>query len=57
MKYLKYGLGIILLFIAAKLLLNDVVEVPIAASLAFIVAVLSVTIVASLMAKDKPQPE
>lgn len=57
LKYLKYGLGIILLFIAAKLLLNEVVEIPITASLGFIVAVLSVTIVASLMAKDRPQPE
>ncbi len=57
MKYLKYGLGVILLFIAAKLLLNEVIEIPIAASLGFIVAVLSVTIIASLMAKDRPQPE
>ncbi len=57
MKYLKYGLGVILLFIAAKLLLNEVVEIPIAASLGFIVAVLSVTIIASLMARDRPQPE
>ena len=57
MKYLKYGLGVILLFIAAKLLLNEVIEIPIAASLGVIVAVLSVTIIASLMAKDRPQPE
>jgi len=57
MKYLKYGLGVILLFIAAKLLLNEIIEIPIAASLGFIVAVLSVTIIASLMAKDRPQPE
>ena len=57
MKYLKYGLGVILLFIAAKLLLNEVIEIPIAASLGFIVSVLSVTIIASLMAKDRPQPE
>ncbi|MBR1452788.1 MAG: TerC/Alx family metal homeostasis membrane protein [Candidatus Methanomethylophilaceae archaeon] len=57
MKYLKYGLGVILLFIAAKLLLNEVIEIPIAASLGFIVAVLSVTIIASLIAKDRPQPE
>jgi len=57
MKYLKYGLGVILLFIAAKLLLNEVIEIPIAASLGVIVAVLPVTIIASLMAKDRPQPE
>jgi len=53
LKYLKYGLGIILMFIAAKLLLVDFIEVPIIASLAFIVGVLLITIVASLMSKDK----
>ena len=53
LKYLKYGLGIILMFIAAKLLLVDFIEIPIIASLAFIVGVLLITIVASLMSKDK----
>ncbi|MBR6213869.1 MAG: TerC/Alx family metal homeostasis membrane protein [Candidatus Methanomethylophilaceae archaeon] len=53
LKYLKYGLGIILMFIAAKLLLVDFIEVPIIASLAFIVGMLLITIVASLMSKDK----
>ena len=53
LKYLKYGLGIILMFIAAKLLLVDFIEVPIIASLASIVGVLLITIVASLMSKDK----
>ncbi len=53
LKYLKYGLGIILLFIAAKLLLVDFIEVPIMTSLAVIVGVLLITIVASLLSKDK----
>ena len=53
LKYLKYGLGIILMFIAAKLLLIDFIEVPIIASLAFIVGVLLITIVASLLSKDR----
>ena len=53
LKYLKYGLGIILMFIAAKLLLVDFIEVPIIASLAFIVGVLLITIVASLLSKDR----
>ena len=57
LRYLKYGLGTILLFIAAKLLLTEVVEIPIALSLGFIVAVLSVTIAASLMRRDGPRPE
>jgi tellurite resistance protein TerC len=53
LKYLKYGLGVILLFIAAKLLLVDFIEIPIIASLAFIVGVLLITIVASLLSKDR----
>ena len=56
LKYLKYGLGAILLFIAAKLLLSDVVEIPIAASLAFIAVVLTVTILASLLARERADP-
>ena len=53
LKYLKYGLGVILMFIAAKLLLVDFIEIPIVASLAFIVGVLLITIVASLLSKDR----
>ena len=55
LRYLKYGLGIILLFIAAKLLLVDFIEIPIPASLTFIVCVLLITIVASLLYKKKVQ--
>ena len=53
LKYLKYGLGAILLFIAAKLLLVDFVEIPIRASLAFIAVVLIITIAASLLSNRK----
>jgi tellurite resistance protein TerC len=53
LKYLKYGLGAILLFIAAKLLLVDFVEIPIRASLAFIAIVLIITIAASLLSNRK----
>ena len=53
LKYLKYGLGVILLFIAVKLLLVDFIEIPIMTSLAVIVGVLLITIVASLLSKDK----
>ena len=52
-RYLKYGLGVILLFIAAKLLLADFVTVPILVSLGVIVAVLAVTVIASLLAEKK----
>jgi len=58
LKYLKYGLGIILIFIAAKLLLVDLVHIPIALSLAFIVGVLIITIIASMISnKRSPQTE
>ncbi|ENX44117.1 MULTISPECIES: TerC family protein [unclassified Acinetobacter] len=43
MHYLPYGLGIILLFIGAKMLLLDVFHMPIWISLGFIVLVLSIT--------------
>lgn len=41
--YLPYGLGIILLFIGAKMLLLDVFHMPIWISLSFIVIVLAIT--------------
>ncbi|ENW84626.1 hypothetical protein F909_00111 [Acinetobacter sp. ANC 3929] len=43
MHYLPYGLGIILVFIGAKMLLLDVFHMPIWISLGFIVLVLSIT--------------
>lgn len=58
LRYLRYGLGALLLFIAAKLLLVDVIAIPIAISLAIIVMTLLVTIVASLLvgrASDAPE--
>ncbi len=56
LRYLKYGLGAILLFIAAKLLLVDFIEIPITISLGFIVGVLLITIVASLLSSKKGAP-
>ncbi|SPL70732.1 TerC family protein [Acinetobacter stercoris] len=43
MHYLPYGLGIILLFVGAKMLLLDIFHMPIWISLSFIAIVLSVT--------------
>ena len=43
MHYLPYGLGIILLFIGAKMLLLDVIHLPIWMSLGFIVVTLAIT--------------
>ncbi|MEN9579092.1 MAG: integral rane protein TerC [Pseudomonadota bacterium] len=46
--YLKVGLSVILIFVGAKMLLMDVYKLPVAASLGIIVAILGVSIVASL---------
>ena len=48
--YLKYGLAAILVFVGAKMLLADVYEVPIWASLAVIATVVAVSVIASLRA-------
>lgn len=53
LKYLKYGLGAILLFVSVKLLSHSFIEIPIVLSLAVILIVLAVTVVASLAVKDK----
>ncbi len=47
--YLKYGLGAILLFVAAKLLIHEFIEIPIVLSLGVILGILLITVVASLM--------
>ena len=55
--YLKAGLSAILVFVGAKMLLLDVVKVPIALSLAVIISCLAVAIVASLRAtRAGPRP-
>lgn len=51
--YLKYGLAAILLFVAAKLLTHEFLEIPTLLSLVVILAILAVTVVASLMADKK----
>ncbi len=51
--YLKYGLGAILLFVSAKLLLHGVWHPPIALSLGVILGILLITIVASLLHSRK----
>jgi tellurite resistance protein TerC len=49
-KYLKLGLGAILVFAGAKMLLSDIVHLPVVASLAVILLILLVAIGASLIA-------
>ncbi len=54
LRFLKYGLGVILMFIGLKMLLSaaDICEVSTFASLAVIIIVLAVTVVASLASKN-----
>jgi tellurite resistance protein TerC len=54
-RFLKYGVGFVLLFIGGKLLASHWYEVPIKASLAVVVALLGASVLASLIPhrKDK----
>ncbi|MFZ5890437.1 MAG: TerC family protein [Myxococcota bacterium] len=47
--YLKVGLSFVLMFVGVKMLLADVFKVPIGASLAVILAILAVSVIASLL--------
>ena len=47
LRFLRTGLGIMLLFVAAKMLLADIVEIPPVVSLAVVVLIFTVAIVAS----------
>lgn len=55
LRYLRYGLGVILAFIGAKMLLAaaDVAEVSVVVSLAFIISVLAITVAASMAASRR----
>ncbi len=56
LRYLKYGLGVILAFIGIKMLISEFYEVGTWTSLAFILVVLTITIVTSYVA-GKKQPK
>lgn len=53
-RYLKYGLGVILLFVSIKLLAHSFIDIPVMLSLVIIVGVLLITIVASVL-KNKSE--
>lgn len=53
LKYLKYGLGIILIFVGLKMLIAEYYEFDIVQSLSIIISVLAVTIVASIISGKK----
>jgi tellurite resistance protein TerC len=55
-RYLHYGLGVLLAFVALKMLFARWIDVPITLSLAFMGAVLAACAVVSLLAGPKDQP-
>jgi tellurite resistance protein TerC len=54
-RYLSYGLGLVLVFVGAKMLLHDWVEIPIEISLAIVLALLTAAIVISLLRPAPPR--
>ena len=52
-KYIHYGLSVILVFVGIKMLLADIYEIPIIASLGFITGVLLISIFASVFFAGK----
>ncbi len=52
LRFLNYGLGIILGFVAFKLLTSKFIEIPVFASLLVIVSVLAITVILSLRYKE-----
>lgn len=47
--YLRYGLGVVLVFVGVKMILADLYKIPITTSLAVIGVILTVSVVASVM--------
>lgn len=54
--YLKTGLATVLLFVGGKMLLADLVKVPVLVSLGVIVSVLAVSVLASLLRSPRTDP-
>ena len=53
--YLSYGLGLVLIFVGAKMLLHDWFEIPIEISLAIVLGLLTAAIVISLLRPGPPE--
>jgi tellurite resistance protein TerC len=54
-QYLSYGLGLVLIFVGAKMLLHDWFEIPIEISLAIVLGLLTAAIVISLLRPGPPE--
>ena len=56
LRFLRTGLGIMLLFVAAKMLLAETIEIRPSASLAVIVCIFGIAIIASRFFPGRPAP-
>jgi tellurite resistance protein TerC len=54
-EYLKVGLSLVLVFVGAKMLLTDVVRIPIGLSLGVIVGILASSVLPTLLRRRRPQ--
>ncbi len=54
--YLKYGMSVILVFIGLKMLVVDIIHIPIAIALGVVVSILVVSIIASILYPQKAAP-
>lgn len=47
-RYLKFGLGVVLVFVGVKMMLTDISKIPVSISLAVVAGILAASVVASL---------
>ncbi len=55
LRYLKYGLGFVLIFVGAKMTASDIVSIPILISLGVILTILTGSVVASFIANARDE--
>jgi len=54
-RFLSYGLGLVLIFVGAKMLIHDWIEIPIELSLGIVLGILTVAIAVSLLVPPPPE--
>lgn len=54
-RFLSYGLGLVLIFVGAKMLIHDWIDIPIELSLAIVLGILAVAIALSLLVPEPPE--
>jgi len=54
-RFLSYGLGLVLVFVGAKMLIHDWIAIPIELSLAIVLGILAVAIALSLLVPEPPE--